>query len=298
MAQSQTIYYIGQDIGITTTVLDDNGNPVTTTPAVALTVTDPNGVVTTPATAAAGGGVYTAVVPSASVPGIWLYRWTATGTGVGWAFEGQFTVRPMGVEQLVDLASVKKHLNMPLSDTRQDDELQGFILTAAEQARDVCGPFLPEQHTQFFDGGRNTIVPDWLPLATIQSATEYYGLSAFPLTEQQLGSQMNAFAYTVDYSTGQITRRTFGGQAAVFAIGAKNVKIVYTASRGGQVPYTVRLGALELIRHLWQQTQQSAGRSWKGAGMDGEAAGVPMGFALPDRVVELWAPYRRPPGIA
>ncbi|AEW94598.1 MULTISPECIES: hypothetical protein [Streptomycetaceae] len=299
MAQTQTLYYVGQDVGVTTPgpVLDDTGSAATGTLTVTLTVTDPTGAVTMPAVSSTGGGTYAAVVPSVATAGIWLYRWTATGTGVGWASEGQFTVRPMGVEQLVDLESVKKHLNMPLNSQAQDDELQGYILMAADQARDVCGPWLPEQHTQFFDGGVNTIVPDWLPLASIQSATEYYGLSAFPLTEQQLGSQMNAFAYTVDYSTGQITRRTFGGQAAMFAIGAKNVKIVYTAGRPGSVPYTVRLGALELIRHMWQMTQQGGRPKFGGSAMEGDTA-VPTGFALPDRVVELWAPYRRPPGIA
>jgi hypothetical protein len=296
MSQTQTLYYVGQDVGVTTTVLDDSGNPATGTLVVTLSVTDPNGVVTTPSTTSTGSGGYAAVVPSVSTAGNWLYRWTATGTGVGWSSEGQFTVRPMGVEQLVDLNSVKKHLNIPLSNTAVDDELQGFILMAADQARDVCGPFLPEQHTQFFDGGVNTIVPDWLPLVSIQSATEYYGLSAFPLTEQPLGSQMNAFAFTADYTTGQITRRTFGGQPAMFAIGAKNVKVVYTSGRMS-VPYTVRLGALELIRHLWAMTQQSGRPRIGGAAEVGESS-VPTGFALPDRVIELWSPYRRPPGIA
>lgn len=294
---AQTIYYVGQDVGITCLALDDNGSPAYGTLTVTLTVTDPAGTVITPATVNTGAGNYAAVVPSVARAGVWLYRWTAAGAGVQWASEGQFQVRPLGIEQLVDLASVKKHLSMNASDTRQDDELQGFILAAADLARDVCGPFIPEQHTSFFDGGVNTIVPDWLPLASIQSATEYYGLSAFPLTEQALGSQMNAFAFTVDYSTGQITRRTFGGQPAMFAIGAKNIKVVYTAGRSGAVPWTVRLGALELIRHLWQLTQQP-GRPRFGSSLDGESSGVPMGFALPDRVVELWSPYRRPPGIA
>lgn len=295
---SQTLYYLGQDVGLTVTVLDDDGNPATGSVAVTLTVTDPAGTVTTPATASAGGATYTAVVSSVAVAGVWLYRWTATGTGLSWASEGQFAVRPLGVEQLVDLAAVKKHLNLALADTSQDDELQGFILMAADQARDVCGPILPETHTQWFDGGTNTVVPDWLPVTTVLSATEYYGLSAFPLTEQALGAQMDAFAFTVDYSTGQITRRTFGGQAAVFAIGTKNVKFVYTAGRAGAVPWTVRLGALELIRHLWQMTQQSARAGWRGAGLDNDGATFPTGFALPARVLELWQPYKRPPGIA
>lgn len=290
------LYFVGQDVGLTATVLDDSGAPATGPLAVALAVTDPGGATSSPPTVDAGNGTYTAVVPSVAVEGTWLYRWTATGTEVHWASEGQFTVRPLGVEQIVDAASVRAHLNLP--DSTQDDELQGFILAAGDLARDVVGPILPEQHTQFFDGGNQTIVPDWLPLASVQSVTEYYGLSAFALTEQPLGSQQTAFGYTVDYTTGAITRRTFGGEAALFATGTKNIKVVYTAGRNGAVAWTVRLGALELIRHLWQLTQQG-GRPWfGGAVMDGESPAVPQGFALPQRVLELWAPYRRPPGIA
>ncbi|MET8627934.1 hypothetical protein ABZW30_30045 [Kitasatospora sp. NPDC004669] len=293
------IYLSGQDVGLTTVVATDTGTPAAGAVAVTLTVTDPVGTVSTPATASTGGGGYAAVVPSVAVAGVWLYRWTATGAGLagGWAAEGQFQVRPLGVEQLVDLPSVKSHLNMPAGGTN-DDELQGFVLAAGELARDVCGPFLPEQHTEYHDGGRGAIVPDWLPVATVQSITEYYGLSAFPLTEQPLGAQATAFAFTVDYRTGAITRRTFGGQSALFAVGTKNVKIVYTVGRAGQVPYSVRLGVLELIRHLWQLTQQGGRPRFGGGAMDGGEVHVPSGFALPDRVVELWAPYRRPPGIA
>jgi hypothetical protein len=298
---TQTIYFVGQDVGLMCTPLDDQGNATTGALVASVTVTSPSGAITSPSVSSAGSGAYSAVVPSVTA-GTWLVRWTATGTNggvpVGWAYEDQFTVRPQGVEQLVDLISVKKHLNIPLNDTRQDEELQGFILTAADQARDVCGPFLPEVHTQFFDGGLSTIQPDWLPLASVQSVTEYYGLSGFVLTEQNLDAQMNAFAFTVDYTTGQITRRTFGGGAATFALGDKNVKVVYTAGTGGQIPFTIRLGALELIRHLWQQTQNGGRPKFGSAGIDGDSMGVPMGFALPDRVIELWGPKRRPPGIA
>jgi hypothetical protein len=233
-----------------------------------------------------------------AVPGVWLYRWTATGTGAKWSAEGQFTVRAVGIEQLVDLPSVKAHLNIPAADARQDDELQGFILAAGDLARDMCGPFVPETHTEWFDGGLSTVYPDWVPLAKVLSVTEYYGLSVFTLTEQALGSQMDAFSFTADYATGQITRRTFGGQAAMFAIGSKNIKVVYTAGRGGAVPFTVRLGVLELVRHLWQQTQQGGRPRFGGHALEGEGPGVPMGFALPQRVVQLWAPFRRPPGVA
>jgi hypothetical protein len=236
-------------------------------------------------------------VVAVSTPGVWLVRWTATGTGVGWSSETQFQVRPVGVEQLVDLPSVKSHLNIPSNDTRQDDELQGFILAAADLARDFCGPFLPETHTEYHDGGSPTIVPDWLPVAKVLSVTEYYGTSAFPLTEQPLDSPTNAFAYTVDYTTGQIARRAFSGDAARFADGVKNIRIVYTAGLG-VVPWHVRLGTLELVRHLWQLTQQGGRPKFGSSGYDGSDVTTPTGFALPNRVIQLWGPKRRAPGIA
>lgn len=295
----QLIYFTGQDVGLAASPLNDSGGPVSGSVAVSLTVTDPSGAVTSPVVSPTGGGAYAAVVSSVSAPGVWLYRWTATGTGVSWATEGQFQVRAPGMEQLIDLASVKAHLNMPPTDTRQDDELQGYILAAAELARHHCGPFLPETHTQFFDGGSSRIVPDWLPVLKILSATEYYGLSAFAITEQPLGAQMDAFSFTADYTTGELTRRTFGGEAAYWARGAKNVKVVYTAGRAEDVPYSVRLGALELVRHLWQMTQQGGRPRFGGSALDGlDGPAVQTGFALPNRVIELWSTYRREPGIA
>ncbi len=290
------IYFTGQDVALSVTVLDDTGTPAYGSPTV-LTVTAPDGTVTTPPTISTGVGTYTAIVPAVAHAGVYVYRWTATNVGVAFASEGQFQVRPMSIEQIVDIASVRAHLNIPQNTNSSDDELQGFILAAGELARDVCGPFLPEQHVQWLDGGGTTLELDWLPLASVQSVTEYYGLSAFPITEQALGSQTNAFAFTADYNVGTLTRRTFGGQAALWAIGTKNVKVVYTAGRAGQVPYTVRLGALELIRHLWQLSQQGGRPRFGGAG-DGGDTHVPIGFAMPDRVLELWGPYRRPPGIA
>lgn len=293
------IYFTGQDVALTANPLDDSGNPVSGAVTVSVAITDPAGSASTPAVSGPVSGAYTAVVPSVSVPGVWLVRWTATGTGVRWTSETQFQVRPTGAEQLVDLPSVKAHLNIPPNDTRQDDELQGFILAAGEIARNHCGPFIPETHTQFFDGGRSKVMPDFLPVAKVLSATEYYGLSAFPLTEQDLGAQMDAFAFTVDYTTGEITRRTFGGEAAEFAFGSKNIKVVYTAGRAGAVPWAARLGVLELIRHLWQMTQQGGGRpKFNGGAYDGGEGMVSTGFAIPARVLELWQPLYRGPGIA
>jgi hypothetical protein len=301
---AQLLYYSGQDVGITAAPVDDSGEPISGgSVTVSVTVTDPSGAVTTPTVTQTVSGAYGAVVEAVS-EGIWLYRFDASGTNgnsnaVSWVSESQFQVRPAGLEQLIDLPSVKSYLRIPVTDTSNDDALQGFILASAEIARDYCGPFVPEQHTQYFDGGHTTITPDWLPLISIQSCTEYYGLSTFVITEQPLGFQMNAFNFTADYTTGEITRRTFGGEAAYWARGVKNVKLVYTTGRQTDVPFSVRLGTLEIVRHLFQLTQLSGRTRFGGSALDGtDSPPVPSGFAVPQRVLELWAPHRRAPGFA
>lgn len=290
------IFYLGQDVPIAVGVVNDSGQPANAASVVA-TVTNPDGTTQTPAVTNTATGSYQAIVPAVQQPGTYLVRWVAVGSFV-FVYETQFQVQASAAEQIVDLPSVKAHLNMNLADTSQDAELLGFILAAGPIIRDIVGPILPEQHAQFFDGGVGTISLPWQPVMSIQSVTEYYGLSTFLLTEQQLGAQMNAFAYTADYVTGQLTRRTFGGQAALFAIGDKNIKVVWTAGRT-DILYNVRLGALELIRHNWQLTQQGGrGRMRSSAGGGGDEMSVPIGFAVPDRVVEMLGPHRRPPGIA
>jgi len=292
------IYYLGQDAQLSVNVVNDQGNPANAA-SVVLTVTAPDGTTSNPATTNLATGLYTAVVPAVAQVGAYLVRWVASGSGFTYVSETQFQVSGSALEQVVDLASVKAHLRLNPSDRSPDDALRGFILAAGPVIRDIIGPLLPETHVEYFDGGNMTVSLSWQPVISIQSAYEYYGLSAFLLTEQPLGSQMNAFAFTADYATGQVTRRTFGGQAARFAIGDKNVKFTYTAGRSTDVPYNVRLGALELIRHLWQLTQQGGRPHLRNsAAGGGDELVVPIGFAVPDRVVELLGPHRRPPGIA
>lgn len=201
---------------------------------------------------------------------------------------------------IVDLGAVHAHLNIPDTDTSHDAELQGFIDAAGDLARDVVGPIVSEDHTEWHDGGTDSITLDWLPVLSVQSVTEYVAASTFELTEQPLGTSRGSYEYTVDLPRGQITRRAVG-DAVRFPAGVKNVVVVYTSGvADAAVPATVRLGALELIRHLYQLTQQGGQNKFGGAGAldTGESAAVPTGFALPARVLELWKPYQRPPGIA
>jgi hypothetical protein len=109
---------------------------------------------------------------------------------------------------------------------------------------------------------------------------------------------MDAYGYTTDLERGTITRRAVGG-AVPFPSGHLNVKVVYTAGRNGTVLVQVRLGTLELIRHLWQLTQQPGRRSSAAAPSTATAAArCRPDSPVPNRVLELWKPSKRPPGVA
>lgn len=290
------VFHVGQDVPLWGYPTDHTSAPADGTVTVA--VTDPTGApvsnVTVPIRAAQGQ--YTAVVPAAALSGQYLVKWTCVGAGNSftWVDETEFTVIVPSALHIVDIASVRAHCSM--TNRVNDDELLPFILAADEQARYFCGPVAIEQHTEWHTGGRPAIAVNNSPLKSVVSVTEYYGLSAFPLTEQPLGSQSTAFGYTVNYDTETIVRRSYGGDAAVFAYGMNNIKIVYTAGLGS-VPHGIRLGALELIRFWWDRMKQASGGGKARNPLEGESA-IPMGFAMPDFVVEMWAPWRRAPGIA
>jgi hypothetical protein len=260
-----------------------------------LAVTDPNGVVTTTSSIANASGAYTAPF-TPTVAGLHTVSWKATTGATRGASQDVFEVRQTGPIGLISLDDARSVLRLRAGNTSDDAMLQTIIESASKVVVDITGPMTVSQYTETFDGGVTTIVPSRAPIVRVVSANEYYGTSVFALTEQPLGAQTSAFGYTVDYLTGEITRRTFGGGTALFAFGSKNISITYTAGRT-QVPENVQLATKELVRHFYQATQVP-GRPKMGAVADDGFGEVAIGFAVPNFVVEMLQPDRRAPGIA
>jgi len=125
-------YNIGDAVPLVYTI-----NAVAT---VGLTVTDPDGITTTPATTQGGSGTqitYTANVP-ATKAGTWTYRFVASGA-VTDAEDGQFQVIPLATTNVyTTLPELKAGLAIPLTDTVDDDDLQDAILTASRTVDGDC----------------------------------------------------------------------------------------------------------------------------------------------------------------
>jgi hypothetical protein len=278
------IYEIGDLTPLTLTLPANDGTAT-------LVVTDPAGTVTTTSGLVGVGGVYTSTF-RAVIAGRHALEWTTTNNVVQDAFE----VRGL-IQGIISVQDARDWLRLRTTDTGDNEKIQALIETASDLIEDVTGPILTTQYTEWFDGGVGTYTVAHPPIVQ-SSATmhEYYGLVSYLLTEQPLGAQMNAYAFTVDYTTGQVTRRTFGGQAAMFPEGTKNVTITYSARRN-PVPDSIQLAVRELVKHLYSATQVPVGKARVNGGEDGLAPGVT--YAVPNFVLDLIPlKYRRPPGIA
>lgn len=263
--------------------------------AVSVVVTDP---LTAPHTVAGGAtsvaplGTYTATyVPTMAG------RHTVTWTSATRVFNDVFEVRPAAFNALISVQDAKDHLRLTANNRISDDTIQGFVEAASIAIQNITGPIVPTSFNEYYDGGAETVSVDNKPIIknSVQ-IIEYYGTQAWPLTEQPLGGQQSAYGFTVDYSTGQIRRRTFGGGSALFALGAKNVNVTYKAGRD-VVGQNIQTATKELVRHLWSSTQIPGRPKSSSLGDDG-FGWVPVGFAVPNFVVQLLQNDARPPGVA
>ena len=208
---------------------------------------------------------------------------------------------------IVTLADVKTHLRYPSGDTVDDTQLQGFISAADDVIKREVGDVLPKMYQETYDGGRYALYLRHAPLLSVQEVQEGWGFYNYELTQVQTNTvpTTNMFAFSVDdIDAALITRRSAGNVNIRFVPGDQNISITYTAGRNN-IPGSVRLAALELIAHWWQNSQQRNGGGSMGeysydatntdftrtTGMSAMNQGVPY------RILELLKPHRREPVI-
>lgn len=189
---------------------------------------------------------------------------------------------------IASLDETRDYLNIAIADPTANTELQRFIDAADPVIEDIVGPVTSASVTEWHNGGRPYIVLRQNPVLSVGTVTEYTGATANVLTVATDPSAFGSWTYTFD-PDGILYRVTSAG-SGFFAAGATNIQVQYTVGRN-PVPPNIKLAALELIRHLYQSTQQGGRPQFGGASEDMPWA--PAGFAVPTRVIELLAPYRR-----
>lgn len=170
---------------------------------------------------------------------------------------------------VVTLGEAKAHLN--ITATTSDTELETFIDRAEAAVVARCGPLAPVAVTSRVRGESNILA---LPTTPVISLTSITPLNASALTvtdylvseggnvEHVIGAWFLARWYTVTYQAGRTT-----------------------------LAEDLRLGILELIRHMWDT--QRGGLSRPGSPMSTAMSNTMPGAAylFPFRVEQLLAPH-------
>jgi hypothetical protein len=259
-----------------------------------LTVTAPDGTTTTPTPAVVGSTATATVVPT--LAGQYLLLWTVTGAIID-AVQDQFTAAPSTLA-LISFGDVKDQLNIATVDTSGNARLRRFIQSATDVVQNITGPLLGQQRTEYFDGNRTTVVlmPRWVQ--SIVSIVETLGTTTFTLTEQPLGAGgYTQFGYTWDRSTHKITRRA-NGLTNRFPPGDGNVAVTYKQGIS-PLPQDITDATGELIRHWWAHGQEPFRGTFQAIPGDDDGGTIQvMGYAVPNRVIEMLKPYEHGPGAA
>lgn len=258
-----------------------------------LTVTAPDGTTSTPVVTVSGSAASAAVVPAQT--GLYLLVWTVTGAIVD-AVQDQFTAAPPSLA-LISFGELREQLSIAPSDTSATTRLRRFMRSGSDVVQNITGPLLGQLRTEYFDGNRETVVlsPRWVQ--SIVTMTETLGTTTFTLTEQPLGAGgANQFGYTWDRDTHTIIRRA-NGITNRFPPGDRNVAVTYKQGIS-PLPQDITDATGELIRHWWENGQTPGRASFQAGGGDDDGTIVVMGYAVPNRVIEMLKPYERGPAVA
>lgn len=130
--------------------IKDAAGAYTNATGVTLTITLPDGTTVTPPVTnpPASTGKYR-VTYVAAQEGRHVVRWVTTVPNT--AHTDVFDVREAASPALLSLADEKEHLEIPASDTTDDDELRDFIEAATEIVEQYVGPIVRRTHTVQLD---------------------------------------------------------------------------------------------------------------------------------------------------
>lgn len=178
---------------------------------------------------------------------------------------------------LITLAEARASLGWAATDTSRDADLEDYIEAATPVIENITGPILQRNEVYTFDGGVEKLV---LPVrfSAVVSITNN-------------GAAVTNF--TADEAAGIITAGSTTSPD-VFDYGVQNIVVTVTVGAATVEPH-VKLAARELVRFWWQQGQQANTPAFGGAP---ESMPLPMGFAVPRRVMELLEPSPRVAGFA
>lgn len=280
------MYDIGDAYPATVTVRDSTGNPTNAT-GVTFTFTLPDGTTVTPTPANPSTGIYSYDLP---ITQRGLHRFHAEATSPAVSYSDAFNAVDAVWPAFVGLDEVKAHLNIPTTNTTDDDELRGFILSASAVVESIVGTVGRKTVQEKYSGLRQqAILLRRGPVIAVTSVTEN-GV---------------ALVADVDYSVsdaGVLSRMCGRWYPRQWRAGVNNIVVNYTAGRM-DIPPNIVDATKELIRINWRP-QTGGNYSVFSGGRQDDAGQLsfnevrPLGFFIPNTVMQRLTPQQIGPYLA
>lgn len=218
---------------------------------------------------------------------------------------------------IITLTDAKTWLRYPnpASASSDDAGIQSVIDAAADVLRYLCDDILPTQYSETHSGGTPILQTYHKPILSVSSVIENAGALSYALTFQPISAPEIAeggvvtepeaswpWSYAIDDNEqGLISKRGVANSLGTFQPGYRNISITYIAGRS-PVPPALVLAAKDLVAHVWQQSELRSAvtnpafqqyDAISGAGYSREPNTVLLSYGIPNRILELVAPYRR-----
>lgn len=267
------------DLGATarlTAECRDPGGTLTTAATAVLAIGLPDGTSTSPPVEETGTGQYQADYPTTQA-GRHTVRWLFTGPGA--AYTDSFDVRDAVPPSILSLSDAMDHLNKKSAADR--DEVRFWVEATTRAVEWFVGPVVVRTVTEVH------------PVRVVE-ALALRQVPALALTSvvpvRSGGTSYEVAGLDLDESTG-IVRLLSGG--CFYG----PLRVTYEAGRR-IIDANITAAARIILQHLWR-TQQGPGRPQLGVGDFDVTEPIPgLGYAIPNRAVQLLNPDQIPPGMA
>jgi hypothetical protein len=292
--------YKGQPVPLTFTLTDAAGNPVeaASTPPV-VTVTLPDLTTSTPAVTYSGTQ-YTATGPS-SQAGHHTVAWSCTDATYPGGASDSYNISPLSEVSILSFAEAKRTLRIAAADTSEDDFIHEFSPAVTAVVEWYCGPVIQQAVTERLPAGGLTIQLSKPPVisltawTTIPPALAAAGIAMPAPPSPMFPTRVFGVSYPLSQLYADPVLGTVNHTSGLpFYYG----EYIWSYQAGRPViPDCILDGTRAILRHLFGMERGGSGGSASQAA-DEETTMTPMGFAVPNRALEMMTPEKLPAAIA
>jgi hypothetical protein len=287
------------------TLVDQNGAPVD--PAVtqpAVTVTLPDSTTATPPVTHTGTGTFTAVYNTTEA-GHHLISWACTDATHPGAFADEFDVWSTTSTNVLSLADAKAVLSIAAANTTYDDLVQKVNASVTSWLEWYCGTIVPATVTETLRVGGLVVQLSKPPVNSLvawASVPPQFSADTSRVIPSPPSPMYPVMVYGVTYPLSQLfadpqkgTVRHTAGLPFYYGPFIWQYAAGYTT-----IPYAIRLAGSITLRHLYgfERGGVAVAAAGSTAGADEMTVMTPFGFAVPNRAIELLAPYQLAGAIA